>query len=459
MSSLSRFVTSGITRVDGESLIEGPDGVYVADVSQAAVVATGGYTARSLAARFEYCPEDFGAYADNSHDDTTAVQNWLNYIAANNGKGKLNPSTYLITGQITIPNAPLSVRGSWGLSTINCQDVGGLSFVATGAATNLELSDFIFEVSGSVPGLSYSAGYQNVAGANVRLNGVQFNGAGTTAANLCVLNGIQQSEMENCQFRNGGESNASLLIESVLNLGINQTQFLGKLAANSTALSVQAGSGNYGTQGIRLSNSLIVAYQSGIYAGGGIDWITCSNNMIDQCGLPISLQGGAPSISGQINISKTYLGQNSAFTTGNLAGMLLSQIQNLRIDCVEFAMTSGNPAIWFNGACSNVRISRCNGISYSGIANFPAATDIIFDGNDGLFIPPQPITVGTSPFTFTAPTRGTVMLEGGSLSSLAIGRAGTNISTGATNLIPVEIGDQVIVGYTSAPTMKMLWQC
>jgi hypothetical protein len=424
-----------------------------------AVLATGATTARSLAARFEYCPEDFGAYADNLHDDTAAVQAWLNYIAAHNGKGKLNPSTYLITGQITIPSAPLSVKGSWGLSTINCQDIGGFSFVTTGATPNLELSDFIFDVASSAAGLSYNAGYQNVAGGNVRLNGIQFNGVGTTAANLCVLNGVQQGEIENCQFRNGGESNASLLIESVLNLGINQTQFLGKLAANSIALSVQPGSQAYGTQGVRLSNSLTVAYQTGFTVGSNIDWLTCSNNMIDQCGNPIIIQGTSTTASGQINISKTYLGQNAAFTTGALVGMLLSEVNNLRIDCVEFAMNGSNDAIWFNGACSNVRVSRCNGLTYSGIANFGGVTDVIFDGNNGLFIPPQPITVGTSPFTYTAPTRGTVMLEGGSLSSLAIGRAGTNISTGATNLIPVEIGDQIIVGYTSAPNMTMLWQC
>jgi hypothetical protein len=66
MSSLSRFVTSGITRVDGESLIEGPDGVYVADVTNAAVLATGATTARSLAARLAdiVSIEDFGVVDD-----------------------------------------------------------------------------------------------------------------------------------------------------------------------------------------------------------------------------------------------------------------------------------------------------------------------------------------------------------------------------------------------------------
>jgi hypothetical protein len=75
MSSLSRFVTSGITRVDGESLIEGPDGVYVADVSNAAVLASGATTARSMAEIESDVANvlNFGADPTGTNDSTTAV--------------------------------------------------------------------------------------------------------------------------------------------------------------------------------------------------------------------------------------------------------------------------------------------------------------------------------------------------------------------------------------------------
>lgn len=71
--------------------------------------------------------------------------------------------------------------------------------------------------------------------------------------------------------------------------------------------------------------------------------------------------------------------------------------------------------------------------------------------------PVAPITVGASPFTYTAPFAGTVVVTGGSVSTIAMIRHGTSVATGLTSaLIPVSRGDQVQVAYVSAPTMTFV---
>jgi hypothetical protein len=109
MSSLSRFVTSGVTRVDGESLIEGADGVYVADVSQGAVVATGATTARSLAARLGdiVTIEDFGVVDDPNGlyvaSNTAAYQAALN-AAASVARLRHRAGLSVVTNSLAIPS-------------------------------------------------------------------------------------------------------------------------------------------------------------------------------------------------------------------------------------------------------------------------------------------------------------------------------------------------------------------
>jgi hypothetical protein len=110
MSSLSRFVTSGITRVDGESLIEGPDGVYVADVTNAAVVATGGYTARSLSARAADTVNVLDFFEPGDVDATQAIIRALGvgttiYFPYNSN------IPYNIGGLIELPNAEIEFFG------------------------------------------------------------------------------------------------------------------------------------------------------------------------------------------------------------------------------------------------------------------------------------------------------------------------------------------------------------
>lgn len=69
--------------------------------------------------------------------------------------------------------------------------------------------------------------------------------------------------------------------------------------------------------------------------------------------------------------------------------------------------------------------------------------------------PVKSITVGASPFTYTAPFDGTLLVTGGTVSAIALSRDGgtTFISIGLTSgLVPVSRLDQVKVTYSVLPT-------
>lgn len=94
----------------------------------ALVTATGGSAARTLAARFsEFINvKDFGAVADGTTDDTTAIQNAINYAAALplGGQVHMPAGDYYSAGGITIP-AYVSLTGSGPRSTRINSDYAG----------------------------------------------------------------------------------------------------------------------------------------------------------------------------------------------------------------------------------------------------------------------------------------------------------------------------------------------
>lgn len=71
--------------------------------------------------------------------------------------------------------------------------------------------------------------------------------------------------------------------------------------------------------------------------------------------------------------------------------------------------------------------------------------------------PAAVVTVGASPFTFTAPASGTVAISIGTVSAVSIIRQGVSIATGLTDgLVPVSRLDQVQITYAVAPTVNFL---
>lgn len=71
--------------------------------------------------------------------------------------------------------------------------------------------------------------------------------------------------------------------------------------------------------------------------------------------------------------------------------------------------------------------------------------------------PVAAITVGASPFTYTARFSGSVAITGGTVSSITLIRQSTSVATGVTaGLIPVSRLDQVQVTFTGTPTMTFI---
>jgi hypothetical protein len=72
----------------------------------------------------------------------------------------------------------------------------------------------------------------------------------------------------------------------------------------------------------------------------------------------------------------------------------------------------------------------------------------------------QPITVGTSPFTYQVTSKGFMVVKGGTVSLIQFTRDGiTNVNTGITaGCIPLSQGDSIIVTYSVTPTMTWIPQ-
>lgn len=67
--------------------------------------------------------------------------------------------------------------------------------------------------------------------------------------------------------------------------------------------------------------------------------------------------------------------------------------------------------------------------------------------------PLQSVALGASPYSYVAPANGAVVVQGGTVSLLELGR-GTFVSVGVlAGVVPVVAGDVVRVTYAVAPTM------
>lgn len=77
--------------------------------------------------------------------------------------------------------------------------------------------------------------------------------------------------------------------------------------------------------------------------------------------------------------------------------------------------------------------------------------------NDSLPANDKPIviTVGASPFAYMAPTTGTLVINGGTVSLINYTRSGVNV-TMTGGVIPISSGDTVTVTYSVVPSMTFI---
>lgn len=67
----------------------------------------------------------------------------------------------------------------------------------------------------------------------------------------------------------------------------------------------------------------------------------------------------------------------------------------------------------------------------------------------------EPVVVAAtaSPMTYTATSRESLHVSGGTVSSIAFKRGGSTLTAAANQFIPLNPGDQVVITYTVAPTI------
>lgn len=72
--------------------------------------------------------------------------------------------------------------------------------------------------------------------------------------------------------------------------------------------------------------------------------------------------------------------------------------------------------------------------------------------------PAAPITLGPSPFTYQAPTGGSLIIQGGTVSMVSLTRDGvTNFNTGQTQgMFPLSQRDTLIITYTGTPNLTFV---
>lgn len=76
---------------------------------------------------------------------------------------------------------------------------------------------------------------------------------------------------------------------------------------------------------------------------------------------------------------------------------------------------------------------------------------------DGSQLPPGAVTVGASPFSYSAPSRGSVNVSGGTVSQVAIVRNGVSHNIGGiAGSFQVSKGDQIKVTYSAAPSLTFI---
>lgn len=69
----------------------------------------------------------------------------------------------------------------------------------------------------------------------------------------------------------------------------------------------------------------------------------------------------------------------------------------------------------------------------------------------------QAVTVGASPFTYTAPENGSVIVSSGTVSLITIVRGSNIVGVGATGgMFPVSIGDGIRITYSVAPNVRFV---
>jgi hypothetical protein len=466
MSSLSRFVTSGITRVDGESLIEGADGVYVADVTNAAVVATGGFTARSLSAR---AADTVNVLDFFEPDDVDATQAIIRALAV--GTTIYFPYNsnipYAIGSLIELPNAEIEFFGDPG-TTLNFYNQGQIvqnNINATGFR-NLQMACLnnlpIITLTGPANGIRDGALY-NIS------HCFFYDLPGSEHSSFITLIDAVGGRIADCVFL----SSSTYLVDHVLmqsssvNCSFSNCIFEG--FTTRSAIAFVCDTNTTGHQGPRIINCLGTGGANGLYFGGnatcsiGVALISCcmfdsipntalymsncTGVTLSNCWIAASNSTSAPIVFGPEQCNAiTFQGCQIAPASGNLSPYTLDGSANTGGTTVYIMgghVTGGSTGFADNVTYCTVGVYDTNTLNFSS-----ASSEYLFNpslNNQAILMP----TDGNSNLVLAASGTGTVNTN----SPLFVGEG---LSLAGSQTIKLSAGAEILNGTTTpsaaAPT-------
>lgn len=121
-------------------------------------------------------PEMFGAYGDNSHDDTSAIQDCINYAQTNGLMVRFEAKDYKVTGTIDIPNGT-KIEGATTNYSFQ-ENWKGTNIIADFENTDTTNTDPVFNISNDNKNTyrNFSEATTNRTG--IQIKNLQINGMG-----------------------------------------------------------------------------------------------------------------------------------------------------------------------------------------------------------------------------------------------------------------------------------------
>lgn len=155
------------------------------------------------------------------------------------------------------------------------------------------------------------------------------------------------------------------------------------------------------------------------------------------------------------NVSLQVLGTNDA----GLPSSAIQELASLDVDAVEADAAMLRRPISNLQVCAHDLTDRV--LSTSDLPDLYRALllaqDALLPGPAARAQPIQVVTVGASPFSYTAAFDGTVVVTGGTVSAISLTRQGTSVATGiTTGLFPLSRLDIIQVTYSGLPVMTFL---
>lgn len=168
-----------------------------------------------------------------------------------------------------------------------------------------------------------------------------------------------------------------------------------------------------------------------------------------------------PTVTGELTISNssTIAGQQSqsVISVGIPDGYADSSVVVVNSSSASYTvgLGTGITSYTYNGPTQQINAGISIGTSSTTDALTLNGSPVSAANSTGSA--PLGLSVGTSPYAYTASVRGAVAVSGGTVSAITITRGGAVVQTGViAGMFPVLNGDIVTVTYSAVPTMDFI---